>query len=103
MVRNARQVISRCGLAHDGRTTELGRLSAAADTNEAWPTRCAVSAPSASTRADEGDRLYGQRRYADAEAAYREAIRLDPYLSAAHAGLGAALGRRASSTTRRPP
>jgi len=41
----------------------------------------------ASARADEGESLRGQHRYADAETAYRAAIRLDPALAAAHGNL----------------
>jgi len=39
-------------------------------------------------RTKTGDSLYGQARYADAEAAYREAVRLDSGYLMAHYGLG---------------
>jgi tetratricopeptide (TPR) repeat protein len=42
----------------------------------------------AKERTQTGDSLYRQYRYADAEAAYREAVRLDPGYLMAHYGLG---------------
>ena len=45
----------------------------------------------ATAYADAGDSLVEQGRYADAEAAYREALALTPQLAHAHAGLGRAL------------
>ena len=42
----------------------------------------------AKERTQTGDSQYGQYRYADAEAAYREAVRLDSGYSMAHYGLG---------------
>jgi Flp pilus assembly protein TadD/predicted Ser/Thr protein kinase len=51
-----------------------------------------ISEPDATAKAKErtqaGDSLYGQYRYADAEAAYREAVRLDSGYLMAHYGLG---------------
>jgi molecular chaperone DnaK len=45
----------------------------------------------AAAHADRGWSLYKQGRYAEAEAALREAIRLDPNLATAHGNLGAVL------------
>jgi tetratricopeptide (TPR) repeat protein len=45
----------------------------------------------AAKRADEGDSLLKEDRYADAESAYRTALGLDSRLARAHAGLGSAL------------
>ncbi len=56
-------------------------------------TQHAPTVNQAAAHADEGDRLYSQHRYADAETAYRAAIGLDPRLPRAHAGLGQALRR----------
>ena len=47
----------------------------------------------AAGRVEEGERFFEQHRYADAVAAYRDAIRLDPTSARAHAGLGSALIR----------
>lgn len=43
------------------------------------------------THVSQGKSLYQAHRYADAEAAYRAALALDPHLAVAHAGLGDAL------------
>ena len=54
----------------------------------------------AAQHADEGDRLCTERRFAEAEAAYREAIRLDPANALAHNNLGnvlSSLGRHAEA------
>jgi tetratricopeptide (TPR) repeat protein len=54
----------------------------------------------AEAHADQGDRLRRQHRAADAEAAYRAAIALDPQLPRAHSGLSLVLrdtGRRADA------
>ena len=48
----------------------------------------------ATTHADDGDDLFRQHRYADAEAAYRAALALDSRLARPHAGLGYALYRQ---------
>lgn len=45
----------------------------------------------ATAHAEQGDSFREQRRYADAETAYRAALKLDPHLARAHAGLGEAL------------
>ncbi len=50
--------------------------------------RRAEATAKAKERTQTGDSLYGQYRYADAEAAYREAVRLDSGYSMAHYGLG---------------
>ena len=50
--------------------------------------RQVASAAQAEQYRDEGNRLCGEYRYADAEAAYREAIRLDPGNADAHNDLG---------------
>ena len=50
--------------------------------------RQAVSAAKAQQYVDAGNRLFGEYRYADAEAAYREAIRVDPGNADAHNDLG---------------
>ena len=50
--------------------------------------RQAASAAKAQQYRDAGNRLAGEYRYADAEAAYREAIRLDPGNADAHNDLG---------------
>ncbi len=55
------------------------------------------AAPPASlavTHAEQGDSLSRQRRFYDAEAAYRAAIELDPSLSRAYSGLGEVLDRQ---------
>jgi Flp pilus assembly protein TadD len=59
---------------------QIGRPDAA--------TRRAEATAKARERAQAGDSLYAQQRYADAEAAYREAARLDSGYSMAHYGLG---------------
>ena len=50
--------------------------------------RQAASAAKAQQCRDAGNRLFSEYRYADAEAAYREAIRLDPGNADAHNDLG---------------
>ena len=50
--------------------------------------RQAASAAKAQQYRDAGNRLFSEYRYADAEAAYREAIRLDPGNADAHNDLG---------------
>jgi tetratricopeptide (TPR) repeat protein len=50
--------------------------------------RQAASAAQAEQYRNEGNRLCGEYRYADAEAAYRKAIRLDPGNADAHNDLG---------------
>ncbi|MDQ2804972.1 MAG: hypothetical protein M3Y41_20715, partial [Pseudomonadota bacterium] len=50
--------------------------------------RQAASAAKSQQYRDAGNRLYGEYRYIDAEAAYREAIRLDPGNADAHNDLG---------------
>jgi Flp pilus assembly protein TadD/predicted Ser/Thr protein kinase len=50
--------------------------------------RRAEATAKAKERTQAGDSLYGQHRYADAEAAYREAVRLDSGYLMAHYGLG---------------
>jgi tetratricopeptide (TPR) repeat protein len=55
----------------------------------AFPATATV--PSAAAEADRGDELCEQKRYAEAEAAYRTAIGLDHELPRAHSGLGRAL------------
>jgi Flp pilus assembly protein TadD len=50
--------------------------------------RQAASAAQAEQYRDTGNRLCGEYRYVDAEAAYREAIRLDPGNADAHNDLG---------------
>ena len=52
------------------------------------PARAAQATAKAKERTQTGDSLYRQYRYADAEAAYREAVRLDSGYSMAHYGLG---------------
>jgi tetratricopeptide (TPR) repeat protein len=47
--------------------------------------------PSANRHADQGDNLFRQHRHAEAEAAYRTALAVDPRLARAHTGLGRAL------------
>jgi Flp pilus assembly protein TadD len=53
----------------------------------------AVDANRAAAQIDEGDSLYRQHRYAEAETAYRTAIALDPRLPRAYCGLGLLLNR----------
>jgi superkiller protein 3 len=47
----------------------------------------------ASQLADDGDSLYDQHRYAEAETAYRNAVTADPQLARAHMGIGRTLNR----------
>jgi tetratricopeptide (TPR) repeat protein len=49
---------------------------------------------SANMHADRGDDLFRQHRHADAEAAYRTALRVDPSLARAYTGLGRAVYRQ---------
>jgi tetratricopeptide (TPR) repeat protein len=55
------------------------------------PTRQAEAASKVGKYVKTGDDLHAQGRYADAEIAFREAIRLDPESASAHNGLGFAL------------
>jgi tetratricopeptide (TPR) repeat protein/tRNA A-37 threonylcarbamoyl transferase component Bud32 len=55
--------------------------------------RQVTSAPKAKEYVETGERLLNQGLYADAEAAYREATRLNPGDADAHEGLGAVLWR----------
>jgi Protein kinase domain/Tetratricopeptide repeat len=65
----------------------LDALAGAARQSEA-AARQAASAAKAQQYRDAGNRLAGEYRYVDAEAAYREAIRLDPGDADAHNDLG---------------
>jgi tetratricopeptide (TPR) repeat protein len=69
----------------------LNALADAARQSDATA-RQAASAAKAQQYRDAGNRLFGEFRYADAEAAYREAIRLDPGNADAHNDLGYMLG-----------
>ena len=70
------------------------RTSTSGNAQPSQPTqRPETAGQSASAHVDRAKLLYDQRRYADAEAASREAIRLDPGLAIAHNNLGAALRR----------
>ena len=62
-------------------------LSGASGQSDAAARRTEATAK-AKERTKTGDSLYGEYRYADAEAAYREAVRLDSGYLMAHYGLG---------------
>jgi tetratricopeptide (TPR) repeat protein len=77
----------RAWLGSDAAAVQASRELAAI---EQWwaPVAAAPVGRAAAELAEDGDRLCGQRRYADAEAAYRAAVLADPALARAHRGLG---------------